>query len=82
MKLIPELSNRLIEILGEDRINQIFELVKSKPVSFSTLKFMIRRKNILKDIRDGKSVTEIVKQYGLSKMTVYRLIKNNGKSNT
>ncbi len=81
MKLIPEISSKLIEILGEDRINMVYELMKSKPVSFSTLRFMLKRKKIMLEISDGKSVKDIIKAYNLSKMTIYRLIKNNGKNN-
>lgn len=82
MKLIPEISLKLVEILGEDKINEVYEVVKSKPVSFSTLRFMLRRQKILKEIGSGKRVKDIINEYHMSKMTVYRLIKSNGKNNS
>lgn len=80
MKLTPEISIKLIEILGEEKINKMHELIKSKPVSFSTLRFMIRREKILEDIRLGKSIKDLVNKHHISKMTIYRLIKNNVKN--
>jgi hypothetical protein len=81
LKLTPQISYKLIETIGEERINAVYEVMKSRPVSFSTLKFMIRRKKIMEGLKEGKRIKEVMAENKVSKMTIYRILKSGEKSN-
>ena len=72
-----EVAEELIRLLGEKKIRRMYELLGSTPLPVATLIKWIKTKSILKQLNSEKfiSVTAFAKQYGLTKRTVYRILK-------
>ncbi len=75
-----EISNEIIRILGAKRIERIYSIVGSKPVSFSYLNYVIRKIKIEHELKLKRPVMKIAKKLGISRMTVYRSLGRNKKS--
>lgn len=73
---IPTVSEELVELFGEEMITKAHEITKGKPVSFAALKREIleSKANIILKTTT-KSVTQIAKDIGTSRQTVYRYFK-------
>ena len=77
MKPNPDITYKLIDLLGKEKIEAAYNIVKSYPVSFSLLRRTVIHDEIKNDIYSGCSVNDVVKKHRLSRMTVYRIIKEN-----
>ncbi len=74
-----EILYKLIELLGEVRIFKAHEIAGSRQISFSKLVRLIKRKRIVKDLTGKLSMNNIAKKHGVSRMTVYNLLKKSIK---
>ena len=77
MKYNIDTAYKIIDILGKNKIEEVYDIVNSVPVSFSLLKRIVVYDEIKKDVYEGMAVNDIVKTHKVSRMTVYRLIKEN-----
>lgn len=77
MKPNPDITYKLIDLLGREKIEEVYNLVKSYPVSFSHLMKTIIHDEIKNDVYAGSSIKDTVIKYNVSRMTVYRIIKEN-----
>jgi len=79
MKKEMEIIFRLIDILGEERIFKAYDAAGSMKISFSRLVRFIKRKRIVSDLSGKLSVDEISKKHGVSRMTIYNVLKKSIK---
>lgn len=64
----------IISILGQDKIDKLYQYIGCKPISVSRLKRFIRDQQICKEIKEGTTTfTEIAKKFSISVKTVVRL---------
>jgi predicted DNA-binding protein YlxM (UPF0122 family) len=75
MKDEIELILKLIDMLGEERIFKVYAVLGSREISFGTLVRFIKRKRIVRDLSGKLSVKEISKKHGVSRMTIYNILK-------
>ena len=73
--------NEIIRILGEEKIERLHFILGSAALSFAAVNGMIRRKKIIESIQEGEPIPKIAERLGVSKMTVYRHLKNKKLSN-
>jgi len=64
-----------IDRLGEDVLEDMYALLGSEKISFAALRNMNRHRKILLNRTGKRSVTRIAKENGVSRMTVYRLLR-------
>ncbi len=78
-----ELTLDLIGLFGEEKILRAYELTKNQPISFAALKKFLQRQSlfILLKSKEYQSVSAIAKKYGVSKMSVYRMIHQIKRAN-
>ncbi|MCC7158218.1 MAG: helix-turn-helix domain-containing protein [Ignavibacteria bacterium] len=77
MKPNFDITYKLIDLLGKEKIEEAYNIVKSYPVSFSLLRKTIIHDEIKNDVYSGSSINDVVKKHKVSRMTVYRIIKEN-----
>ena len=71
--------NRIIQILGEDKIEQLYALLGSEKFSIARLRNIIKRKKIVNSIKAGEPCQKIISRIGGSRATVYRYMKNGSR---
>ena len=74
-----ELYEYIIELLGDDKIDELYYLLGSERISFATLKRIQYQKKIKKLLEDREPVSEVAKKALIHKRAVYRLIKKSDK---
>ncbi|MBS1658892.1 MAG: helix-turn-helix domain-containing protein [Bacteroidetes bacterium] len=74
--------NEIIRILGEEKVEQLHFILGSTTISMAAVKSIIRRQKILSCLNEGESVPKIASRLGVSRMTVYRHLKNQKLNNT
>ncbi|MEO8086876.1 MAG: helix-turn-helix domain-containing protein [Bacteroidota bacterium] len=65
--------------LGDNILEEMYSLLGSEKISFAALRNMNRKRKILMNNSGKRSVTRIAKENGVSRMTVYRLIRKKKK---
>ena len=68
-----------IDRLGEDVLEEMYALLGSEKISFAALRNLKRKRKIMLNSNRKRSVTKIAKENGVSRMTVYRLIRKKTK---
>ena len=64
----------IISILGEDKVDKLYEYIGSKPISVSRLFRFIRDHKICEDLKQSKTtLPDLAKKYNISLMKIYRL---------
>ena len=64
----------IISILGEDKVDKLYEYIGSKPVSVSRLFRFIRDHKICEELKQSKiTLPDLAKKYNISLMKIYRL---------
>ena len=70
-----EKYKRIIEVLGEEKVDDMYYFLGSEKISFATLK-RIMHQNKLRELAAGKKpITQVAKENGVSAKTIYRLLK-------
>ncbi|HEX7413053.1 MAG TPA: hypothetical protein VF411_03325 [Bacteroidia bacterium] len=74
-------AEELISIIGEEIILLVYKLVGSERVSFAMLIRVLHNKKFIKHLKSGnyKCVAAVVKEFNISKRTVYRALKKINK---
>jgi len=67
-----------IERLGDDALEELYSILGAEKISFASLRNLNRKRKILLSSSKG-SVSKIAKENGVSRMTVYRLIRKKKK---
>lgn len=70
-----EKYSAIIEIIGAERIKQLYLLFASEKISFATLNKFLKKNEILSALKKKSSISRLAKEQGVSKMTLYRFIK-------
>jgi hypothetical protein len=72
-----ELAEDIILILGEERINKVYGLIKGNPVSFAMLQKVLlwQKIKIQLDVANFKSVALVAKVCMVTERMVYRVIQ-------
>ncbi len=70
-----EKYKHIIEILGEEKINELYFLFGSEKISLVTLRKILWENRVRKSLNGKKSIAQIAKENGVVKMTIYRLLK-------
>lgn len=65
----------LIRVLGEEKIEKAYFILRSMKISFATMRNFIRNQKIMNSIKEGIPPDKIASTNGVSKMTVYRHLK-------
>ena len=64
----------IISILGEDKIDKLYQYIGCKPISVSRLFRFIRDHQICVELKNSKTdFAELAKKYNISLMKIYRL---------
>jgi len=67
-----ERAHELIELIGKDKIKQVYEITKGEPISFAMLVKVIRNDELEKVCIPGICFKEVALLYKVSAMTIYR----------
>ena len=67
-----ELHGALIDLLGDDKIHEVYRITGAIPVSFAALEKEILIRNIEKGISENRSDRDLALQYHVSEKTVHR----------
>ncbi len=70
-----ERYKHIIEILGEEKINELYFLFGSEKISLVTLRRILWENNVRKSLNEKKSIAQVAKENGVVKTTIYRLLK-------
>jgi DNA invertase Pin-like site-specific DNA recombinase len=70
-----EKHTQLVQVLGKERIEKAYELLKAEKISFALLKKIAQREEIRQSINEGIPFSQIAKKLNISKMSVYRFFK-------
>ncbi|HET6991234.1 MAG TPA: helix-turn-helix domain-containing protein [Bacteroidia bacterium] len=70
-----EKLHHIISIIGEERIEKVYEVTKGEKISFAALYKQILIERIKKRIDSGKQFRVIAKEFRISRMTVYRIFQ-------
>ena len=73
IKMDKELAHEIINLLGEERINELYNLANSEPVSFAKLMRIIREQKLHLAVTNHCCFKDIATKHKVSKMTVYRI---------
>jgi len=68
--------DEIIESLGEEKIEQLYFIMGSEKFSVATIKNIIKKRKIISSIKEGIPFQKIASQIGVSKMTIYRYLKD------
>ncbi|MBK9730423.1 MAG: hypothetical protein IPO83_03895 [Chitinophagaceae bacterium] len=83
MKTLSENNTKkfkeIIDLLSEKKVEKLYFLIGPEKFSFAALRHFIRDEKIKNAIKDGLPRQKIATTYGVSKMTVYRHLKNGKK---
>ena len=65
----------VINTIGEEKVNELYNLLGSEKISMATLHRFITREKIIISLSEKKSVSRLAMDNGVSKMTIYRQLK-------
>jgi transposase len=68
-----------INMLGDDVLEEMYALLGSEKISFAALRNLNRKRKILMHSNGKRSITKIAKENGVSRMTIYRMIRKKNK---
>lgn len=70
-----EKLHHIISIIGEERVEKLYEVTKGEKISFATLYKQILLERVKEQINSGRSFKQIAKDCHISRMTVYRIFR-------
>jgi hypothetical protein len=70
-----EKCKRIIDMLGEEKIDELYYCLGSEKISFAMLKKIMDQGKLKKKIDGKKPIAVIAKENGVSAKTIYRLLK-------
>jgi DNA invertase Pin-like site-specific DNA recombinase len=65
----------IIEILGEQKLNRLYEILGSEKLSVAALKKYLESNRIKESLNFSKPISRIASENGVSKMTIYRYLR-------
>lgn len=76
LSMNSEKLHHIISIIGEKRIEELYEVTKGEKISFATLYRQILLERVKTQIDAGRSFRQIAKDCHISRMTVYRIFRS------
>ncbi len=70
-----EKHKRIIEILGEEKVDELYYFLGSEKISLVQLRRILWEEKIKRSLDGKKSIAQIAKGNGVVKTTIYRLLK-------
>jgi Mor family transcriptional regulator len=70
-----EKLRHIISIIGEERVEKLYDFTGGEKISFAVLYKQILSDKIKQRINAGHSFKQIAKEYYISRMTVYRILR-------
>ena len=65
----------IIAILGEAKVEALYQLTGSEKISAASLRKIIKKEKIKSSIKDNKPFAKVVTESGLHRSTIYRNLK-------
>jgi uncharacterized protein YerC len=70
----------IINVLGEQKVNELYRFLGAEKISMATLKKVIEKTRIAGSLFENKPITRIATEHGVSRMTIYRQIKKSNRN--